>query len=347
MIGPARNVMGGISSVVNCYFETSLIHRVNLTYIESHCDGSKIKKLFKAIISYFKFIYILVSTKIDIVHIHTSYNMSFYRKTAFFLIAKFFLKNIILHVHSGRFDSFCNKNKFNKYLVRMIFQHSKVIIALSNYWKDIFLNYSDNKNVKVIYNPINIEKYSSTLDKKSTEIIFVFMGVLNKAKGVYDLLDVIEKLIIKYKNIKFKLCGNGQLDEVRTIIKKKEMNEYIELTGWIGEKEKIRTLRESDIFVLPSYIEGLPMSILEAMASGLPIISTNIGGIPEAVINGENGFIIEAGDKESLYEKSLLLIGSEELRYKMGNANSKILKMKFSSELIASQLVEVYESIIE
>ena len=162
-------------------------------------------------------------------------------------------------------------------------------------------------------------------------------------KGVYDLIQAAEKIVGKNSKVKFILCGDGEIQKVRELIEKKGLSKNFEVPGWIEDKEKY--LKKADIFVLPTYHEGLPNAILEAMAAGLPVISTPVGGIPEAVQEGKNGFLINPGEVSRLQEKMLLLMGNLLLRKRMGKYSRKIAEDKFDIRKILHQLGMIYDAL--
>lgn len=129
------------------------------------------------------------------------------------------------------------------------------------------------------------------------------------------------------------------------MISKYGLNDIVSFEGWVSGDKKINLLNKVDAYILPSYHEGLPISILEAMSYSLPIISTNVGGIPEILKNGENGFIITPGDKDAIYRAILELMNNEKLRMDMGKASySKV--QEHMPGFVERQLNDLYRSLL-
>ena len=157
------------------------------------------------------------------------------------------------------------------------------------------------KNLQVVKtntSKIVIENYSTIhkecLKRKNhQDKIILFLGFITELKGVFDIPDIAKKIIEHNSNVKFVLAGSGEIEKLQAIIEKKGISQYFSFPGWIKKEEKEKLLQEADIFFLPSYTEGMPMSILEAMGYGLPIVTTNVGGIPQLVENGKNGYMID------------------------------------------------------
>ncbi|EKQ56950.1 MULTISPECIES: glycosyltransferase family 4 protein [unclassified Clostridium] len=341
MIGPGRNVQGGISTVVNNYYDVGMEKDISLKYLATMEDGSKVKKLLimlKALLMH------LVNFNYDILHVHTASRASFYRKSIFIKISKLYKKKVIIHVHGAEFKEFYldESSSLNKSYIRNIFKLADKVIVLSEEWKEFFLNICDEEKIIVMYNSIIIPPKEQ---KSYKDINILFLGRLGHRKGVYDLLSIIPNILRINNNIKVNLLGDGEIQEVEKLCKEKGIDDHVSVLGWVKGSAKEKIIKESTIFVLPSYNEGMPMSVLESMGYSLPIISTNVGGIKNQVLNGVNGFLIEPGDKIKLTECINQLINSEELRENMGKESYELVKRKFNINNILTQLEKLYEEL--
>jgi len=129
------------------------------------------------------------------------------------------------------------------------------------------------------------------------------------------------------------------------MINERGLKDYIKLLGWVEHENKTVLLENSDIFILPSYQEDLPMAILEAMSYGLPILSTNVAGIPSLVEHGYNGYLVEPGDIDDCVDKLTELINDSRLRQKFGENSLQIIKRRFEKSIVEKQIQEVYDSL--
>ena len=172
------------------------------------------------------------------------------------------------------------------------------------------------------------------------------MGELGKRKGIYDLLEATPRILQDYDNVKFVLCGDGELEKVRKICKNKNMENKVDILGYVSGQQKMTNFKSANIYILPSYHEGLPVSILEAMACGLPIVSTPIAGIPDAVEDGVNGLLIEPGNIDGIAEKVTKLLKDDELCARMSQNNVNKVREKFDIEVVVRQLVQEYENLL-
>ena len=134
------------------------------------------------------------------------------------------------------------------------------------------------------------------------------------------------------------LPGDGEIDEVKALIEQRGLQEVIEVPGWVSGAAQDALWNRTDVYTLPSYNEGLPGSVLEAMSAGLPCVSTPVGGIPEAVRDGETGYLVEPGDVDGLAQALATLVADETLRLRMGEAGLALLESKFDIDKIVDQV---------
>ena len=331
-----RVVHGGVAAVENVY---STFYKP-FNHVTTVVNNGKVWKLLTFFRALFNFTgWMLLHKEIRIVHVHGSSGASFWRKRIFIYIAKLFNKKVVLHMHGGRFGDF---SKEHRNAVKKTLDKCDAIIALSEYWKKFFQLEFNCKKVEIIKNVITAP---SIMPKDHKVFTLLFLGLISRNKGIYDLLDVIEEHKNEFiGNLKLKVGGNGDVNNLIQLITKKGIYDIVSYEGWVSGDKKTELLNESDVYVLPSYKEGLPISILEAMSYSLPVISTCVGGIPEIILNGENGYLINPGDKEALYDAINKLKSSEKLRIRMGNLSKPIVK-EHMPQYVENQLKELYESL--
>ena len=181
---------------------------------------------------------------------------------------------------------------------------------------------------------------------KDCRFTLLFLGRLGKRKGIYDLLDVLKNNKEKYEGkILLLIGGDGETEKVVNYIKQNNLDNIVKFKGWISGRQKILLLNQADTYILPSYNEGLPISVLEAMSYSLPIISTNVGGIPEILKHGVNGYLIHPGNKNEIEESINNLISDKGLREKMGRASRYMVK-EHLPEYVEKQLSNLYNKLL-
>lgn len=332
-----RVVRGGVAAVENVY--STFYQPFN--HVTTTVTNGQVKKLLVLCKAILQFLYwMLFHPEIKIVHVQGSVGASFWRKAIFIYIAKFFHKKVVWHMHAGRFAVFYQQHR---YVVRKVVNKSDVIIALSEYWKEYFKNEFPTKRVEIIKNVISAPRVHK---QQTGYFTLLFLGLLGKNKGIYDLLECIRDHKVEFQGkLKLYIGGNGEIEHVKQLIKEYGIADITRFEGWVSGDKKIELLNKSDTYILPSYKEGLPISILEAMSYGMPIISTPVGGIPEIVSNGENGYLVEPGNKEDIYKAIISLLNDSDLRNRMGSVSLSRVG-EHLPEYVEKQLETLYDSLL-
>lgn len=200
-------------------------------------------------------------------------------------------------------------------------------------------------NTVVIPNWIEPESYrvnpSDQQDTKTPQILFI--GWLEKNKGVHDLLNALSLLKSDQLSFSLVVCGSGsQHRSLQQQASELDLESEVDFRGWVSGEEKDRVLAESQIFILPSYSEGMPNSVLEAMCCGLPIVATPVGGVPQLVCN-EGALLVTPGAPNEIADAIEQLLRAPELRKKMGIANRKRIKQNHDIRTIWNKVADVMD----
>lgn len=339
MVATSKKTKGGITAVLNTYKEFPFWEEFHVKWLETHADGIILTKLLFAIRAYLSTLFLV--PQYAIIHIHLSEIPSLFRKIPIFLYSKLLNRKIIIHFHSFSPDSTINGSC--KWLYRFVFKRADRVIVLSQSWQEWIKQYLRiDKNIVVIFNPC--QKVNKT--KSKNEKVVLYAGALNKRKGYVDLINAFASLAYKYPDWKLVVAGSGEIDNGRTLARKLKIENQILFPGWITGEEKDRLFSKASVFCLPSYAEGFPTAILDACSYGIPFITTPVGGIPDIVVDGENGLLFNPGDVEQLKEKLQLLIANEELRQNLGLAAKGLAYTVFGSEKINKDIESLYISLL-
>ena len=349
MIGPSmEHARGGMASVVLAYRDAGLFDDWPIIYLETHRETTGIRKLLLSIKSLIHFIKLLIQKKVKLLHVHIAGKVSFWRKSVFMLIAYWFGIPYVLHLHGSAFKIFYDTacGSLMKRYIRYIFDRAAVIVALSDEWRVWISGISSNHNIKLIHNPVHLPADCSHDDSSSRNIHVVFLGKLVEKKGILDLLKAFSTVVNESSMPVYLYCGgDGDLVMIEELIERLGIKDSVKILGWIEGNTKIRLLQDADVLVLPSYNEVLPMSILEAMAYGVPVVATRVGGIPDAISNGIEGFLIEPGDIDGIATSILKIINNVELKKTMRiNARTKA-ETCFEDKMIISKLSQLYQEL--
>jgi glycosyltransferase involved in cell wall biosynthesis len=341
-IGPDyKGHRGGIGALLDIYKD----HYEVFNFIPSFRNlSNNTQKLFfflKQLVKVFTFL--SKQKEIQVVHIHSAKSGSLYRKLIIAFIAKkFFKKKVVNHIHTGHFKNFYdNSNWISKKSIRYYLQLNDATITVSDFWKGYFIESFNLKNVYKLNNIVPTPGFRNKIEKENT-VNFLFLGVITNKKGIFDLVNLIaENKKELEKKIKLIIGGSGDSNLLQQIIKNYQLENCIDFKGWVTGNEKEKLLQDSDVYILPSYFEGVPISILEAMSFGKPIISTNVGGIPEVVENGVNGVLVTPGDKKALL--NAMLYYTNDIKKIAIHGNQSLSKVKdYYPDTVTKQLEDIY-----
>lgn len=345
VIGPSpTKSKGGMATVIREIQEDEKLNkRHKIDVFESYIDGNIIVRILYSVYRYILFL--LTKRNYQIYHIHAASYGSIFRKGYYVRAAKRWKKKVILHIHGAAFmDFYTQLSESKKKKVIQILNEADMVIALSEEWKRRFDQTFGLKKCYVLENGIDNEKLKECI----TPVLafkdnFLLLGRLGERKGAYDLVNAVEMAVKKNPKIKLYMAGDGEIDKLKTLVADKKLENNIDVVGWVNFQGKKELLKKVSTVVLPSYNEGLPMSILEGMAAGKAILSTTVGAIPE-VISKENGILIQPGDVPALAEAMLQCSTDKGMLERMSRANIAKIDEKFSMRRMHELLGRYFDS---
>ncbi|AGB42258.1 glycosyltransferase [Halobacteroides halobius DSM 5150] len=256
-------------------------------------------------------------------------------------VKKICTRHMLLNSNSGL------KKIASKFIGKMATKYIDKVIVISNYHKNELLenDFCNEEKIEVVYNGINTNHFTPkpfNIEDNITRITQI--SRLEPHKGHLDLISAFERVYMDNKNIRLLIVGTGsQEKKLKRIVRDRNLEESISILGFRKDIKAI--LNKTDIFVLPSYDEGFPLSILEAMSMGVPIISTNIAGIPEMIEENKSGFLIKPGDINNLKAKIELLINDLKLRKQMADCCMNKSRQLFDVSNMVSNTLEALKRI--
>ena len=348
IVGPSDTKShGGMATVIEDIRNSEVLNsKFDIDIFASYIDGNLLVRMCYSIYAFLKFL--SVYKKYDLFHIHTASFGSTFRKYCYLKVIKRAGKKAIVHIHGAKYLIFYESlNHKQKRFVMDYLNHADLVLALSKDWKDKFDTVFHLKNCKVLENGIDAKQYAAAIENDpGSSHSFAVMGRLGERKGTYDLLNACEQVVKIIPDFKCYLAGDGEIEKVKKIIKQKGLERNIEVVGWIHFEEKLRLLKKISTVVLPSYNEGLPMSILEGMAAGKAIISTNVGAIPE-VISQKNGILVEPGDIHTLSKTLIRCCQDTKMVRQMSIENIQKINNEFSLKNMHIKLAKYYEECLK
>ena len=342
-----NNHPGGISAVVQYWS----LYIDGIRYYPTFKEGSLLTKLSIFTSSYMHlFLSLLLDKRIKIVHVHTAAGTDFYRSTKIIELAKRFNKKVILHSHASKFkDYYANSKESDKQKILSTIKKVDLLIVLSKSWAEWFEGIGvDISKITILHNITDYPKKANHIKPTVADrrtIRFLFMGEIGDRKGVFDIIRALatnrDEL---YGKIELRIGGNKRESELLKAISDGKLNDMVKFEGWVTGDRKTELLNWADIYILPSFNEGLPISILEAMSYGMPIISTPVGGIPE-VVDENNGILVTPGNDKEIFKA---------IRHYVDNINDISLHGKESlkraetylPDHVLNHLKQIYETIL-
>lgn len=301
------------------------------------------KRVWKAISRIFILINRLFINKVDTAIIFSADGWSLKEKGLMVLITKLFKVKVVFAPRSGLILDEVAKSAFSKYLLRLVIHRADIVICQGNTWRDFFIQFEPEmpQKFKSLINWIDTQKYQIVYEQRlkkqerlTTGVIkLLYLGWLEPYKGISDFFQTFDRLLKAGYKVEADIYGAGSLSTVVSLqANSLGIEDRFRLRGWANEAIKLKALEEADIFILPSYAEGIPNAVIEAMASGLPCISSNVGGVPDLIEHQVNGLIFNAGNVDELYQCIVQLYENKLKRSLMGQQAYQFIQTHCSIE---------------
>lgn len=353
-IDTSKNV-SGISTVTHLLLvKNKCVNYLHFIVGKEDNQRRNIRWLLSQIILIFNFskkLYVL--KKIHIIHINIPLSaLSIYINLILIIISKIFNKIIVVNLHGGALSLKKDISKIQKLIIEMCLKLADKVIVLgkkeSAFIYEFYLN-SKKDNITILPNSVDVPKFIHKNNiqngREKTPLRIIFIGRIDNDKG-------LEEILLAFKSIKnrvsyhFYIAGTGH--DQKTFLSKCiiALGDKFSYLGVLNSVEKVSFFHNADIFILPSYFEGLPNALLETMAYGIVPIVTPVGSIPEVVVDGKNGFIVPLNDYDSIAEKITLLHNDRILLKHMGIASYKTILNSYSIDEYIAKLNTIYSSLL-
>lgn len=310
-----------------------------------------------------RFVITLATVRPYLVYMSLAQNtFGFLRDSCFVLLTKLCLKKICVHFHAGDFEkSYTSQNKAYQWYMRRVLHTVNTLIVLAEKFKPQFYHCVDPSKIVTLYNcvPTQYPDTTTLLQKNGKELTVLFIGYISKAKGAFDLVQAAEIVLSRYPSTKFILCGqpvdiernityipdpHGGYTMCRTFISEHHLEKQIQLLGYIEGKQKEMFLRNADIFILPTYSEGCGLTVLEAMAYGLPVITTSVGALEEMLTSGQHALFVSPGNYTNIAQSIMTLIENPTLRTTMGKTNRICIETQYMPPMYEKKLSTILQN---
>lgn len=342
LIGPKPPAIGGIASIVSLLE----IHLTNIEVLDSSKPTSFFSKFSHPVMLAWRIILFCVENRHSKLLFFSSAYRSFWEKCGWALIGRIFRANVFVVMVDGNFPEFYSGiSELKKWLARY-FMTGVTVVAQSQSWKLFFQDIFPASKIQIVTGGVDTDFFKPAINRDSSGILRVlYVGWIIKEKGIYDILEACAHLKNSL-NFRVELVGPVFCDRAKLekIINSEKLEDFVTIYGPIHSREALREkYRSSDVFLFPSYYEGFPMALLEALACGVPAISTNVGGIPDILDYGRCGPIIEPGRPEEISAALQDLLTDEKVRVELGIRSRERAVKEFSISVSVGSYKQVLE----
>lgn len=345
MVGPDLSLHGGIVSVVQGYLDGGLPEACDgFEYLGTGVGSSKLGKSIafaRALARYER-----VMPSYDIVHLHISARGSYKRKSIMARMARKAGKYVILHDHDGEFEkAFEEGGDAYRRDVRKTFGIADRVVVLSEEWRDYFAeNVCDSEKIVVVHNGVKVP--AEPCSPCSHQDI-LFLGRLDACKSPDVLLRASRQVLERFPGTKVVFGGDGEVEKNKALAEELGIANHCEFHGWVSGAEREGLFARAAVYCLPSKNEGLPMSLLEAMARGIPTVATPVGGVPQVIEDGVSGFLVDVDDVDALSDRLNILLDKPGLRENVGAASRNTVTRLFNVGGSIKQLLALYRALYD
>ena len=286
----------------------------------------------------------ILRRRATVVHVHTASSWAWWRSMVHIALGRLFRCRTILHIHNA-IDFFYQEEsgRLGQWLIRKSLRLPNRIITLSEGIRS-FLQEITAGRITVVYNGVNTSLFQNE-KLYCPPFRMLFAGAVGRQKGVADLLQAVKRSGLGPEQLKVTIVGKESTREMRRFAGELNLADQIVFAGRVSDEIKLELFRTHHIFALPSYAEGQPISILEGMAAGMAILSTNVGSIPEIVKHGENGFLVNPGDIDDMAKRILDLTEPKSLQ-RMGQHNSQQARDSYEFRRVVRDVANVYAQMV-
>jgi glycosyltransferase involved in cell wall biosynthesis len=339
MLGPVPGARGSTASVVEAYRAHGLFGRWPIEYIPTYGEGSALEQAGLAPKAFIRLAALLAKHRRLVLHVHTASQASFWRDACYVGAALAAHCPVILQLHGGGFDRFYDASGVaGQPLIRHILDHAACVAVASRRMAVRLHSVSPAVRATFVPTPVTI----TPLQEGARPNLILFLGSLRADKGIFDLLDALSQLRAAVPDVRLVCAGEGDRTGVARYAERLGIADAVKFTGWVGPSGKRALLESAAVYALPSYAEGMPVTLLEAMAAGVPVVASAVGGIPEVVVDGTSGFLAAPGDITTLQRLLRKLLLDRQLAARVGAAGRATVQARFAPEHALVKLDQLY-----
>jgi glycosyltransferase involved in cell wall biosynthesis len=349
-VSTSLQTMGGVSSCVRNLRETPLWDTWSVTHIATHRDGSALTKILAFGCGVVAFLVALITKRPDLVHLHMSSYGSFARKSALAWIARAAGVPVVLHIHCGKFGIFYERaSRLLKKIIRNTLTRADVVVALGDRWAERLRMIAPEARVTVIPNAVRPCEAAS--DWTGDELVQVlFLGDIGDHKGAFMLLEAWSRIMSDTRYARMAhltLAGSGEVERAQRTVARLGLETSVQVRGWLPPVQAHALVGSAQVLVLPSRNEGQSMAVLEAMASGVCVVASDVGGLPDLIESGTTGLLVPPDEVEALVAALRHAITDHDARARLGRAALERVKTDFDAAVVWQRVDALYREVLQ
>lgn len=355
---------GGVATYYQSLLNSSLPERVDLHFVQtsthkrelSQSGKFSLSNLIAAIQDCGRFAGAVIKYRPELTHIATAFGLSFVKHSLCVVIARVLGSRVLLHPHCGLPALYFNRPRGWQWYFRQVVRLTNGMITLSTEW-DQLKEIIPGCQVYYLPNAINLAKYRGVYEQKiiagqsSVPLKVLYLGYLGTEKGTFDLLEACRETSAEQLPVMYDLVGDdmepGDVEKIKKQVQENNLNGTVHVLPFAAGPKKMEAFCNADVFVYPSYSEGMPMAVIEAMACGLPVIATKVGGLPDLVSDGVNGILVESRHPDQLVSAIQRLCSNPDLRSLMGKNSFQRAFGEYDMEVLVPRLVSIYSQALQ
>ena len=355
MLGPHRAAVSGVSTHLNLLMDSTLGEEYDIVHFQVGSEGrdeGALGKFLRLAVSPFFLAASIVFRHVSIVHINTSLNTkAYWRDLAYLFISKALGAHVVYQVHGGELPrKFFAKSALLTAFLRWTLGIPDVVVVLAQIELRAYREFVPDQQVVALPNGIDCRPFSgvpTVRSDASRPLQLVYIGRVAREKGLYETLQGLRLAHELGVDARLVIAGSGAEEaRLRRYAQALGIGSRVCFVGPIFGNDKVKLLSGADVMVLPSYSEGLPYALLEAMAAGVPVIATPVGAIPDVVSDGIHGFLVPPRDGKSIAESLAVLAGDREKLSWMSRACRRRVRAAFSIERLAQEFSFHYARLV-
>jgi glycosyltransferase involved in cell wall biosynthesis len=351
--GPHRAAVSGVSTHVNQLMGSRLAEDFELVHFQVGSEGreeGRLRRWLRLVSSPLALLAAIVFREVAVVHLNTSLNVrAFWRDLAYLLVAKALRARVLWQVHGGALPEDFFKGRMGRAFLRRVLQLPDQVVVLARIELEAYDRFVPGQRVALVPNGIECRPFvrvPTVCSRSDFPLRLVYIGRIEREKGLYETLQAIH--LARELGVDVRIIIAGQGSETAALVRQATalgISQRVHFIAPVFGDAKVRLLGTADVALLPSYAEGLPYALLEAMAAGVPVIATAVGAIPDVVTEGIHGHLVQARSARAIAAAIMSINRDRERLAWMSRACRRRILAAYSVERVAADLALIYREL--